>query len=218
MSPSGSKTVLWRETNPRFWAASQHLEHFGTSNCSIHFQSTPCVCKGIWASELTCLWGRTDCKLIHSRCEETCEDAVWSIWLTFRTVALWRWNTWVFLFQSSLFFPLAEVWSSMLSQKRCCFSTWHQKPQREQDIWLILFFCNNVHLFQFQNLLNRPKYASFNAPALDSHNEWEVERHPVVKACLFVNKYFHTDNLNKNGFANFNKSCSGLFFKVTQVF
>lgn len=69
MSPSGSETVLWRETNPRFCAASQHLEHL--SNCSIRFQSTLCVCKGIWASELTCLWGRTDCQLIQSRCEET---------------------------------------------------------------------------------------------------------------------------------------------------
>lgn len=104
MSPSGSETVLWRETNPRFCAASQHLEHL--SNCSIRFQRTPCVCKGIWAWELTCLWGRTDCQLIQSRCEETCEDAVWSVWLTFRTAALRRWNTWVFLFPMSLFPPM----------------------------------------------------------------------------------------------------------------
>lgn len=104
MSLPGSGIMLWRETNPPcFCAASQHLEHL--SHRSIRFWSTPCARRGIWASALARLWGRTGCQVIQSRCEETREDAVWSVWLTSRTATLWRWNTWVFLFRVSHYPP-----------------------------------------------------------------------------------------------------------------
>lgn len=175
MSPWGSETVLWRQTNLCFCAASQHLEHL--SNCSIRFQSTPCVCKGIWESGLTCLWGRTDCQLIRSRCEETCEDAVWSVWLTFRTVALWRWNTWVFLFHLFLFPPILRCLIFHVDTKMMSPRDVMGRIGRRNFVWFCWFFLDNFRIDWTG--LNK----SFINLVSVLHQGRRVERHPLVTTC-----------------------------------